>query len=275
MLKSSNSFYRNSLSLEDVMYDFLDAISSVYHNSMILKGCMCLKIQLDNSNIVRGTRDLDFHFFTRDDWEDFVSNSCSIATIHSKNKITYSITHRRGFKVNPNSDSIKIKACSKSKIFNFKIDMNISDCKDSYEPNSSITNTSININSIYGILSDKLNVLSSRKACRRIKDLLDVYYICKSKDNLTIKEVYLHLKNKEVLKKSIIKDGCYLLIEDNYEELRHAYDRYKINVGEKPNFNTIYEVVYKFCEPIFSRLIIDYDYDCIWSKEELKWKGPI
>ena len=273
MLQSSNSFNRNSLSLEDVMYDFLDAISTVYHNSMILKGCMCLKIQLNNPNIIRSTRDLDFHFFTKDDWEDFVSNSCNIATVHSKLNIKYRLTGRRGFDKNPNSDSIKIEGVYHDITYDFKIDMNFVNGSEIYELNNYVTDCDININSIYGILSDKLNVLATRKVCRRVKDLLDVYYVCACKNNMILSEVFGSLQNKDNLRTFINNNGCFILREDSYDELEHAYEKYKIVIGLKPDFNEVYNIVYDFVEPVFSRLFISYSYDCTWSKEELKWMG--
>ena len=268
----SNSFLTNkpdSITTEEVMADFLDAISKIYSNSMLLKGCMALYIHSDLKTNLRKTRDLDFNFFYLEDWEDFCENSFLIATKFSKLKFTYAITKRRGFDKNPSGDSLKFKASKDGQVIEFKIDMNIGGNELS-ELNSELTRSPINLYSVYGILSDKLKVLSERKLCRRIKDLIDVYYISTTMciDFKVLVDAILFKYKEEILGNL---NPCFVLDLENYDQIKYAYDKYDIGDIKKEDFEVVYAVVVYFVSPVYEFLLDRELCYSSWSKEELLW----
>lgn len=264
----------NVENFEIVLLDFLEAISNVYKNSMVLKGCMCLKLQLSLDKQIRGTSDLDMHFFTLDDWEDFVNMCCPLANKYSTRGIKYELVSRRGFRKNPNSDSLKFKATlPNGEIYDFKLDMNIGNCnyKDSIVlPNG----VSINVNSVLGIMIDKLQVLSSIKVCRRVKDLIDVYYLITNFD-FDYDEIFDIMQTKTDLIDSMLTDGCFILMDDKKDLIKNAFDKYQFLNGEKPEFEEVYNLVMQFSETIYGSLCVGRFSSRVWSKEEREWKANI
>lgn len=271
-MKKSTSFsgkVSTDISAEEVMLDFLDAVSDVYKNSMMLKGCMALYLHSDNKTNLRQTRDLDFNFFGLSDWEDFCKYSPTLASKFSKLNFKYEITSRRGFAKNPNGDSIKFKATRGSTIVEFKIDMNIGNSDFSRLTNK-LTSTSILVYNIYGILSDKLTVLSSKKLCRRIKDLIDVFYISSNFNpdfNTIVKSI--QIKYSAEIQKNL--NPCFILDLNNYSDLEHAYNVYDMGDVAKEDFKAVYKRSLEFVSPIFEYLEDGKLSYGSWCKESGLW----
>lgn len=227
------------LDIEKVMYDFLQGCKSLYKGKIILKGCMALKEHLNekgNDNF-RITQDIDFSIDNHNHWEMYVRNCCDKATENSKIGAKYELIKRRGFSKNPNSDSITINAkLPDDVIFRFKIDMNV-------KPQDLKTvdaGSCIDLYSIYGILKDKINVITTRKVCRRVKDLIDVYQIVTTMDIDYNKMIdSLEYDNKVV---------NYLTKTESRQEIKHAFDKYE-NIN-KPDFDEMMRVVLTFTLPI-------------------------
>lgn len=257
--------------IEEVMLEFLNKIYKTYADKFILKGCIALKIHLKFPNNFRGTRDLDFIVFDKDEWEDMVNNMCIIVSSNNKYKYKFQIAHRRGFSKNVNSDSIEINYYDSDNnyIDTFKIDINIKDNEYAYIVTGD--DNVKNVYNIYGILTDKLNVLLSKKLCRRIKDLIDVYTIITQED-FNMKELVDWVKIKGLVITDIKKlSDIFVLNTVNISELKHAYLMYKTTM-EKPDFLEIYQTIYDFTfEFYLNYLDLVQDSNLCWDSKERKW----
>lgn len=268
-MKKSSSFNpkEKNYSVEEIMLDFLNGITVVYKNTFALRGCMCLKMQLDFKNDIRGTRDLDMDFFTKDDWEFFVYNCCAIATNYSKLGVRYYLVSRRGFNKNPNGDSLKLKGVMDDKEYLFKLDMNIKNPVE-YDDGEH----GLKISRLNDIIGDKLSVLYTPKSCRRIKDLIDIYYIAKYVNIESLNSLCEFLRQKDVIQNVLSLHSCFIMDKTNYDVLNHAYSKYTFYAGVKPEFCDVYKLALNFIEPICMTLAGVIINDCKWDRSELKWK---
>lgn len=93
------------------------------------------------------------------------------------------------------------------------------------------------------MIADKLGALSGDKIFRRSKDLLDMYYISKVCE-LDVAKV------NDALDKMGRELGTFDGLVNRVDELRHAYDRFKVDEDvEKPDFDTAFGAVIKYIEP--------------------------
>ena len=257
---------RGSESLEIVMEDFLQGIDELVKEKFILKGCMALKRHLPINNLsmnMRQTADIDFSAVDKESWEDLVNNCAEIATLNSTLGCHYQLLSRRGFDKNPNSDSLKIKYDNGQSSGIFKIDMNVKPGDSAFYVN--MGTTSMKVYSISGILSDKLSVLLSPKLCRRIKDLIDVYYLSNS-------TIYLLDDLVEGLKD--FESEGFILSPGNHDIIRHAYDKYKMDNVDKPRFEEVYIRVLSFIIPIYLKKFKNQNLLNVerWDFESGKWR---
>jgi len=94
------------------------------------------------------------------------------------------------------------------------------------------------------IIADKVAVVSSEKVFRRIKDVIDLYYLSKVFDF-----------NKEEIKDILEKNGRELGNFEGFitqkDDLKNSYEKFRFD-GEinKPMFNEVYETVKKYIEDI-------------------------
>lgn len=124
------------------------------------------------------------------------------------------------------------------------------------------------------IMIDKLQVLSSIKVCRRVKDLIDVYYLITNFD-FDYDEIFDIMQTKTDLIDSMLTDGCFILMDDKKDLIKNAFDKYKFLNGEKPEFEEVYSLVMKFSETIYGSLCVGRFSSRVWSKEEREWKANI
>lgn len=97
------------------------------------------------------------------------------------------------------------------------------------------------------IMADKVSVISSDKIFRRIKDLVDMYYISQ----------VFEFNGEEVLKR--LEDSGRTLGDFNgflnrKDDLRHSYEKFRFS-GEvnKPAFEDIYEGVKSYIEDLIPK----------------------
>ena len=248
----------NKITLIDIMTDFLIGCDKVYSNNFVLKGCMGLRQYIPKGKEIRMTQDIDFSVKDIKSWETYVDRCCEVATKNSKLGAQYSLLKRRGFAKNPNSDSIKLKAVVKNIEYIFKVDMNI---KPTDMPVTDLKIKSLPVYSIYGMLQDKINVAVTRKICRRIKDLIDIYYIT----------LYTDIDFQKLTKKSSVNevDENYLVQKSSIQEIKHAYSKY-IN-EDLPDFDIAYNRVCRFIEPVYEHIKGNDVKVKRWNKSKGSW----
>lgn len=121
----------------------------------------------------------------------------------------------------------------------------------------------IKLYNIYGILRDKIKVVMTKKVCRRVKDLIDIYMIITSID-IDYNKVLNVVDTLEPVENFLCMSGSKEIIE-------HAYDKYK-NV-DKPDFEDMLCLVIKFILPIVYRINYGkgiYEFTK-WDSKKGKW----
>ena len=87
------------------------------------------------------------------------------------------------------------------------------------------------------ILADKISVVSTNKVFRRIKDVVDIYYLSQ----------VLELDAKDVLKaldRSGRKLGDFEGFVNRIDDLKHSYEKFRFSGGvNKPLFDEVYQTV--------------------------------
>ena len=99
----------------------------------------------------------------------------------------------------------------------------------------------------YQMIADKLSVVSTDKIFRRIKDLVDLYYISKTFD----------FDKTEILQ-TLEDSGRTLDTFDGFlhrtEELKHSYDKFRFVGGvNKPLFDEVYEEVKSYIREVLPK----------------------
>ena len=90
------------------------------------------------------------------------------------------------------------------------------------------------------MLADKISVVSTDKVFRRIKDVIDLYYLSKC-CNVDIREI------ESVLKKTNRMLSDFNAFLNRKEELEHSYNKFRFDGDvEKPNFEVVYDAVNQY-----------------------------
>lgn len=94
------------------------------------------------------------------------------------------------------------------------------------------------------MIADKVSVISTDKVFRRIKDVIDMYYISQTFE-LDVNEVYTSLdKSGRVL-------GTFDGFLNRTEELKHSYDKFRfVGKVDKPVFEEVYSSVKEYISEI-------------------------
>jgi hypothetical protein len=111
------------------------------------------------------------------------------------------------------------------------------------------------------MLSDKIVVVSSINIYRRIKDLYDLSVLA-SLGSLKLSDVRKTLKRKHP-----DVELANMLIQENYGDLCHAYDRYS-GILNKPDIELLIAFGNSFLHPIYS----NHKGELIWEPESARWK---
>lgn len=99
------------------------------------------------------------------------------------------------------------------------------------------------------MIADKVFVVSSDKVFRRIKDLIDLYYLSEF-FSLDLPQV------EDLLAESGRHLGDFNGFLHRELDLQHAYERFRFEGGVcKPDFATVYVAARQFLEPALKRLI--------------------
>lgn len=260
--------YIGDLTLEDVIYDFLESINSL-KDLFILKGCYALKYHIKDLNKFRNTKDIDFHCFCKEDWLEFIEQFEKVSFLNSRLGLSYTLVKRRGFDKNPNSDRLTIEARFHEQIVEtFTIDMNVGAVVD-----FDVLDNGLRYYSLVSILADKLHVLQSIKICRRIKDFIDIYCIATHFDfelNYLINKIKdrFMFTNREF----VSMNELFFLDQENVLKMKHAYEKYSCDIKFDVSFDEAYDIVFGFAGIILSSCVEDeFNYSFRWNHKKRLW----
>jgi hypothetical protein len=94
------------------------------------------------------------------------------------------------------------------------------------------------------MIADKVSVISTEKVFRRIKDVVDLYYISKVFDFNSAEVIQTLGKNNRTLE-------CFEGFLHRGDELRHSYEKFRFAGGvNKPPFEEVYSTVKTFIKPV-------------------------
>lgn len=230
---------------EKLMYEVMKAIyeSGIpisFKGSMVLKACL---LEAGYSNETRHTVDIDANWNTEsapsaDQMTESIQNALNKSNIDLEVKIyrMYGIGRSAGFELRERK--------TKEILFSMDIDVN----RPVYETK---------IYEIDGVhfcgvtasqmIADKLYVVSTDKVFRRIKDVVDLYYL--SKVFIFDKgEIFQALENSN---RSLDTFEGFL---HKYDDLKHSYEKFRFagNV-EKPPFQEVYNSVQSFIQEVLPK----------------------
>ena len=264
---SNNNEY-NTLDVSTVLNSMLQSLSnSKFKNYFIIKGGSALMImfkEMNETEYIRETTDIDIHCSDREVWNEFIYNCESILN-NNNNGFKFTLIKERKLTAETSSSSLKFNVFDyiNNKECTVKIDMNIkSNNIIGYKKFKSID---LNHFDFYTMLSDKIVVCCSKKIFRRIKDLYDLYTITRVSEIELIK-----LINRLELKHGIDKLEMFIN-EENYNDLEHAYSKYK-GLPIDIDFNELYIYAINFLCPFiryYNKEINLNDY--FWYPEKHCW----
>ena len=97
------------------------------------------------------------------------------------------------------------------------------------------------------MIADKVASISTDKVFRRIKDIVDLYYIA-NVFKFDCDAVFENLKNSNRVL------GNFIGFINNTEELQHSYDKFRFSGGvNKPPFEEVYQTVKTYIKDILPK----------------------
>jgi hypothetical protein len=258
-----------SVSVFEILADMVESLQkSKYKKTFLLKGGFTLMAairQKGKDEYVRGTSDLDLDFYSLEVWEKFVDDLCPILNAGSSRGLNYTLSNRRGVKIEFKSDSLHIDADKNGeKLATLGIDMNVKTLLKGVEykiPELTFTGASV-----YSMLVDKISVASTKELCRRTKDLVDIFIISKV-FSMKMEQILLMIKKK----KRDIAVPPYVLDGDNIKELQHAYNKQEVGESIGIDFITAYKGSLEFLTLLYQAYSSDTSTDSVWNCEKGVW----
>lgn len=230
---------------EKIMYEVMMAIydSGIpvsFKGSMVLKACL---VEAGYSEDTRHTTDIDGNWYSdAPPSKEQMVESLQNALIRNGIDLNVSIYRMygegrsAGFELSDNSTG--------EILFSMDIDVN--------RPATSTQIYEVEGIKFLGVspsqmIADKVSVLSTDKVFRRIKDVVDLYYISKVFDF-----------NKSDIIQSLKESGRSLDSFNGFlhraEDLRHAYDKFRFTGDiDKPTFDEVYLAVKQFVRDILPK----------------------
>lgn len=230
---------------EKLMYEVMRAIyeSGIpvdFKGSMVLKACLA---EAGYSEDTRHTIDIDANWHSE--------------TVPSPKEMTDSIQNaldRHGL----NLDVVNKRAYGEGRSAGFKVyDRSTDDVLFTMDMDVNRPSLPARIYEVSGlkfsgaspaqIITDKISAISTEKVFRRIKDVVDIYYISRITD--FDKESFLY-----ALRMTRRELGDFDAFLNHEDELRHAYGKFRF-AGDvsKPSFDEIYSSVKSFIHPVLPR----------------------
>lgn len=220
---------------EKLMYEVMKAIydSGIpisFKGSMVLKACL---IEAGYSAETRHTVDIDAN------WESTTPPSAeqmveSLQNVIRKNGIDLDVSLYRMYGEKRSAGFEFTEKSTGEKLFSMDIDVN-----RPIQPTKIYEVEGLKFRGVYPVqmMADKLSVISTDKVFRRIKDVVDMYYISK-----------VFYFDKESIVQTLKNSNRVLDTFDGFirrtEDLKHSYEKFRFAGGvNKPMFEEVYNTV--------------------------------
>ncbi len=227
--------------LELRMYKAMDAI---YRSRIpvVFKGAMVLNAVLYEIGFteteIRPTKDIEANWIiSKDVTDEQIRDALQEALKENGIKLTVGINRKHG-----PGRSAGFEFCESENGFPvFTMDMDVNRT-EAGSREYVVSGLAFNGVVIEQMIADKIYVVSSGKVFRRIKDVIDLFYLSECYP-LDIYKIQAVLENNG---KTLSTFECFL---DNKIELQHAYDKFKFSRDvKKPDFEEVYSGVKHYIE---------------------------
>ena len=204
-----------------------------FKGSMVLKACL---MEAGFTDDTRHTVDIDANWFS-DEWPSGEQMEESIQKALRNSSIDLNVKIYRMYGEG-RSAGVELSDPSSGEIlFTMDIDVNRPVVETRiYE----VAEIRFRGSALLPMLADKLSVLSGEKVFRRIKDLIDLYYVA---------QVYTPdwLEVLQAVKDSGRTLGSFDGFLNKPDELRHAYNKFRFDGDvSKPAFEKVYQTVWEY-----------------------------
>lgn len=230
---------------EKQMYQVMKAlyesgIPICFKGSMVLKACLNEAGYVDE---VRRTVDIDANWNSEEPptAEQLVS---SLQSVLDRNNLQIDVQMFRMYAEDRSAGFMLTDRTTGAELFSIDMDVNRPMPETRlYE----IAGLSFRGVSPTQMIADKVSAVSSNKVFRRVKDVIDLYYISKA-----------FPFPKEAVLQALKNGGRTLDSFDGFlkrqDELRHAYDKFRVGEDvEKPPFEEVYLTVKKYIKGVLPR----------------------
>ena len=221
------------MNLEDEMYRVMAALSAGdvpvdFKGAMVLHAFLCEKGFSETA--IRPTRDIDANWLsdTPPGMDEIVR---AFQQVLDQNHILFTVKY---FRTYGDGKSAGLDFCSQdtgNTIFTMDMDINRPEAGVRFY---AVGNFRFRGVVVEQILADKISAISTDKVFRRVKDVIDLYYLsqCFTMDSEKVKAVM-----SQTGRSTAGFDGFL----NHVEELEHAYEKFRFAGGsEKPIFSNVY-----------------------------------
>lgn len=225
---------------EELMYKVMMAIykSGIpidFKGAMVLKACL---LEAGFSAQIRHTMDIDANWYSETD-PTAEEMTDSLRNALQKNGIDLEIKLYRMYGEGRSAGFELILPESGEAVFSMDIDVN-----RPVQPTKIYCMSGLRFRGISPVqmLADKISAISTEKVFRRIKDIIDLYYLS------TVFEL-----DKNDLLQTMVNSGRIMGSFDGFlystNELRHAYEKFRFDGNvNKPDFDEVYQAVKTYIE---------------------------
>lgn len=227
---------------EKLMYEVMKAIYDSetpisFKGSMVLKACLLEAGYFDET---RHTVDIDANWNSDTQPSDeLIAESVQSAIDRSGIKLDVDLYRTHG---NGRSAGLDLKDKSTGEtIFSMDIDVN-----RPVPPTQIYEVEGMRFRGVSPVqmIADKVSVVSTDKIFRRIKDVVDLYYISKVFDFDKVRVVQTLKSNNRTL-------GNFQGFLHRIEDLRHSYEKFRFSGGvNKPPFEEVYQTVSSYIKTV-------------------------
>jgi len=227
---------------EKLMYSVMNAIydSNIpidFKGSLVLKACL---LEAGFPEEIRHTVDIDANWYS-DGFPTAEQMTYSLQKALSRSGINLSVSLYRMYEEG-RSAGFELSDCNTGEvIFTMDIDVNRPTALTKIYEIGEIRFSGFTVDQM---LADKISAVSGDKVFRRIKDVVDLYYLS---------QVFpFHSNNiKQILKENHRTLGLFDGFLCKKDELVHAYDKFRLSGDvNKPSFDDIYAAVKSYIKDI-------------------------